>query len=763
MRCPKYKKCKLYDSLSYTCNENGGEYYEGRDAGCLREENKPKIPIMLVLATIFLLVCLMIGGVSAVECGAVPTQPCAISSSTTFDGLPHNLNGTDAIPIIQINNHNLILDCNGSIIYGNFSGNESLGSPSTRAIGDASVRQNVTIKNCIIQNYVFGIRVSNQVNWTFINNTISNVRTGIFALINDSRIINNSISNIYAYGIYINGKSYNNLIDSNYFYNTSQTFVYSGNENGGASFLNISNNYMNFSTFYGSFSVMIKLSNISNFNIFNNNMYNATGMSMIGLNNYINGSIYNNYLNYNDRGIDLQDSGLNLEVYNNTINNSFLHTDVYDVAIASQGLRGSKTIRHNNLNIYNNTLINFGCIGIKLRDVNGYIIKNNILFQDLSYLLSQNYNCNNEPMTGIMIEQAYKGFVPSGSISGDNYTITQNHTSNNGTVTGNLFSGVNVLLRTQGATNFTTDLDSSNSWIKYFRNIWSFGDEIMYISNYYQNVSRLYTQSNYVIGFQSGATGRFTFNISFIREQYDYFININTSSRDLIVFNLTSALLTNSTSLCNGSTGLVTGDVNITLNPNEACWVLDDFNVTEGISREYSPIWFSSSTATSKHVASNLTDTINTTVVLSVNSCTYIGKITYTSNSGNTTREYNHGDYTCSNNKVTLLNIPIEPATSSNEFTINYNQGLQSTCSESTSTFSGASGIVGMILTIVFISVVLGAFLLSFSGIIDMDFNVKEIDWKMLVTGVIVVGVTFLLLATMVYLIGDKVCVAFGA
>jgi hypothetical protein len=117
----------------------------------------------------------------------------------------------------------------------------------------------------------------------------------------------------------------------------------------------------------------------------------------------------------------------------------------------------------------------------------------------------------------------------------------------------------------------------------------------------------------------------------------------------------------------------MTGNVNITLQPNEACYVLDDFAVTE-TPRANSPIWFSSSTNTEKHIASNLSQTINASVIVDTN-CASISSGIYRSDTG----LYNH-TYTrtelraiCSGNHLTFTNIEIEPATASNIFYLTYN------------------------------------------------------------------------------------------
>lgn len=67
MRCPHKSKCKLYDNCSATCNQNGGEYYEGRDAGCKRKlDSKKSKGLLLGIFFMFAFMCLMIGGVGAI-------------------------------------------------------------------------------------------------------------------------------------------------------------------------------------------------------------------------------------------------------------------------------------------------------------------------------------------------------------------------------------------------------------------------------------------------------------------------------------------------------------------------------------------------------------------------------------------------------------------------------------------------------------------------------------------------------------------------
>lgn len=138
-------------------------------------------------------------------------------------------------------------------------------------------------------------------------------------------------------------------------------------------------------------------------------------------------------------------------------------------------------------------------------------------------------------------------------------------------------------------------------------------------------------------------------------------------------YNLTNALIYNTNGSIYGSSDISSndGNVNITLTPNNASYVLDNFNLTEGVSRTNSPLWFSYSSDTEKHIASNLTDTIDATILFNVYSCDSIGNINYVSELG-TTKTYQRGSYTCSDNVVTLNLDSIDSATSSNVLTIEY-------------------------------------------------------------------------------------------
>jgi len=111
-------------------------------------------------------------------------------------------------------------------------------------------------------------------------------------------------------------------------------------------------------------------------------------------------------------------------------------------------------------------------------------------------------------------------------------------------------------------------------------------------------------------------------------------------------------------------------NINLTVGGLQAFYVLDNYSVIEGIEREFSPLWFSSSSSVSKSIASNLTDTINASV--SVNFSDYcslgiLGKLNYTSHSGAYSEVWDAGSFVCEPDGFVTLNITgLEFASGSN-------------------------------------------------------------------------------------------------
>lgn len=118
------------------------------------------------------------------------------------------------------------------------------------------------------------------------------------------------------------------------------------------------------------------------------------------------------------------------------------------------------------------------------------------------------------------------------------------------------------------------------------------------------------------------------------------------------------------------------------------------------------------------------------------------------------------GGYTCTGNKLTIPSLQINTASASNVLKVKYNKQITEICDESDTAFLEAVGLVGMILTIILIGGAIAMLFLSFKGIINID--LRDYSWGEMLTGVMVIGLTFLLLATMAYLIGGSYCPAIG-
>jgi parallel beta-helix repeat protein len=149
----------------------------------------------IVILVIFLLIA---PAVLAIECGNMPTSSCSVSQDTTFSQGIYSVN----LGII-INKSNLVLDCNNSWIYG---ANLNFGIRAQDKTG-------ITIKNCKLTNYEYGVYLRNTSYSRVLNNTINdNSIYGLFLRESDNNEIsyNQMVKNVN--GIYAQ------ISDNNVFY-----------------------------------------------------------------------------------------------------------------------------------------------------------------------------------------------------------------------------------------------------------------------------------------------------------------------------------------------------------------------------------------------------------------------------------------------------------------------------------------------------------------------------------------------------------------
>ena len=132
------------------------------------------------------------------------------STITTDTTLDSDLSCTGTA--LTIGADNIVLDCNSHSITGDGTGFGIL----------ASGRQNITIKNCVVQNFISGIRFFSTIQSQLINNTANNNNfAGFFLeLSSNNTLTSNTANNNNFAGFAIDLSSSNNLIFNNFFNNT---------------------------------------------------------------------------------------------------------------------------------------------------------------------------------------------------------------------------------------------------------------------------------------------------------------------------------------------------------------------------------------------------------------------------------------------------------------------------------------------------------------------------------------------------------------
>jgi hypothetical protein len=102
-------------------------------------------------------------------------------------------------------------------------------------------------------------------------------------------------------------------------------------------------------------------------------------------------------------------------------------------------------------------------------------------------------------------------------------------------------------------------------------------------------------------------------------------------------------------------------------------------------------------------------------------------------------------------------------ATTTATYVVTVTSGIDAVCYDSDITFVDAAGLAGLIMVLGFLAVVITTIILSFTGVIDFGKLTSEFTLERLPAIIIVVGLLFLVIATMSFLIASNVCPAFGA
>ncbi|MDD5651253.1 MAG: right-handed parallel beta-helix repeat-containing protein [Candidatus Nanoarchaeia archaeon] len=250
---------------------------------------------------------------------------------------------------INITGYNITLDCNGSLITGNQSG---YGIYSSNF-------DNLTIINCDIEKYYYGIIIKNSNNINITNNIVqNNIGTGfgsikgtgmLFYGVNNSFLINNTVNNSI-WGILFYTGNYNNTIS----YNTMNGNLQHG-----------------FQTYLDTANFTITYNNVS---------YNDdAGLTFFGqqhlvAHNFVSNNIEGGIISY---GIYTELDNANTKIINNTVCNTRTGPSG---ALSPEGY-GIK-VMDNNYEIINNTLINNSQSGIYLINGNNTVVIGNLIINN---------------------------------------------------------------------------------------------------------------------------------------------------------------------------------------------------------------------------------------------------------------------------------------------------------------------------------------------------------------------------------------------
>ena len=138
---------------------------------------------------------MVINSVYAVECGNIPTSGCHANKDTTFNTGTYSVNFG-----VIINKSNIFLDCNNSWLYGP---NLNFGIRIVNKTG-------VTVKNCKLTNYEYGIYLRKS---------------------NYNNIIDNEFSDNIAYGVFLRESNNNGVVGNTFLRNLRGVYLQTSQSN----------------------------------------------------------------------------------------------------------------------------------------------------------------------------------------------------------------------------------------------------------------------------------------------------------------------------------------------------------------------------------------------------------------------------------------------------------------------------------------------------------------------------------------------------
>lgn len=560
---------------------------------------------------------------------------CYINSSLTLDG--HNY--TIGQHITTYGN-NLILDCNNSFIYGNYPNDNST------SFLIANGFKNITLKNCNLVNFYKGIIQINS-NITYQNLKIISNYYGIYNSNNNIEIdrinITNSILENNIYGVFTNHLGYGDIFikdvvgyinksrcyDCSYgsgilylqgSFKTKVTIInFTGNQSivvpASIRLEKVNNSYIGFSKHYGSnhlYAYGFYIVNSTN-NIFENNYLDKTQYGL-GVTYGDNNTIRNNIIYNNDEGSQYLITN-RLYFYNNTIVNSTnRYMDGYGVGIKLYGVTNSEIYNNNFTDPFTNVFLLQGTRNIQIRNNYGKMLN---VGEKSTYGVDDKH----EPSCVLQSTMRYKGWW---------LLRPTDYYNENLTYINNSFINSPCLAHLENQYNFTHDL--TDYWYRSFNtsstNYSGFYE--FYIPNNQENLSGWYNnQINYNFRISNGSStfaGMRAFEWSLSKNIFTVknlkLLTLSTYNDTLrnesIIYKTTNALITFSNNSLY-STGLFTGDANLTLPPGNSSYIYNNYILTEGRPLTGEPFNFTQTTTSTYSKAYSISSVISNNLTVPVN------------------------------------------------------------------------------------------------------------------------------------------------
>lgn len=351
--------------------------------------------------------------------------------------------------------------------------------------------------------------------------------------------------------------------------------------------------------------------------------------------------------------IEANGTSLNINSFNNTIFNNTILTSGTGILVSY----GGNNISSNNITYLT---ITSSVVGINILSSSGNNISNNLISAIGTGARAMRISSS----TGDLIDggritalgSAVEPSTSTGTITFNNFIV--NHTSGNAFYSNRggwnlIFNNVTVYDQTSTAFSIFVDVGAIlQSNITLINTTFTSTNPIRVV----QNASINIFMQDYGIDFKNISGG----GLHILGNKALKIQNINsTSSNVWQTYGLTNSLIfsSNNSIFCSNVPSC-NGNINVTLQQIENATILDNFNLTEGVSRQFSPIWFSSSTNEDKFVSTNLSQDINTMVTLNVLDSSRVNRVRVTQPSGAVTT-YKPSQYTSTDTTITLQSVTI--------------------------------------------------------------------------------------------------------